>query len=212
MSNKLLVVAIVCFMVGAGCTTPGIHRVAQQNPQPPHAWPKLLAVYMPWFGDRQHMDVGYVSYDPAVLRKQIQQARHMGISGFVVDWYGASAPFSDHNFALLEDWDGGLNVLELMTPGGGRRRGNEMATRQQRLEARLERARARLFEHMAGACVALNARQERLAERRLAKLYDAATEYIELVAELRDRSLSRRTHLRAAGASPSANKVRQQCS
>ena len=103
MSNKLLAVAIVCFTVGAGCTTPGIHRMAQQNPQPPHAWPKLLAVYMPWFGDRQHMDVGYVSYDPAVLRKQIQQARHMGISGFVVDWYGESAPFSDHNFALLEE-------------------------------------------------------------------------------------------------------------
>jgi hypothetical protein len=49
------------------------------------------------------MDVGYVSYDSAVLRKQIQQARHMGISAFVVDWYGESAPFSDHNFALLQE-------------------------------------------------------------------------------------------------------------
>jgi hypothetical protein len=58
---------------------------------------------MPWFGDRQHMDVGYSSYDPAVLRKQIQQARQMGISAFVVDWYGESAPFSDHNFALLQE-------------------------------------------------------------------------------------------------------------
>ena len=103
MSNKLLAVAIVCFMVGAVCTTPGIHRLGQPNPQSPNAWPKLLAVYMPWFGDRQHMDVGYVSYDPAVLRKQIQQARHMGISGFVVDWYGESAPFSDRNFALLQE-------------------------------------------------------------------------------------------------------------
>lgn len=103
MSNKLLVLAILCFMVGVGCTSPGAHRPLQQNLQAPGAWPKLLAVYMPWFGDRVHMDVGYASYDPNILRKQIQQARHMGISAFVVDWYGQSAPFSDHNFAVLEE-------------------------------------------------------------------------------------------------------------
>ena len=40
---------------------------------------------------------------PNVLRRQIQQARHMGISAFVVDWYGDSEPFSDHNFALLQE-------------------------------------------------------------------------------------------------------------
>ncbi len=103
MSNRLLGLAIVCFMVGVGCTSPGIHRALQQNLQAPGSWPKLLAVYMPWFGDRVHLDVGYASYDPNVLQRQIQQARHMGISAFVVDWYGQSAPFSDHNFALLEE-------------------------------------------------------------------------------------------------------------
>ena len=103
LSKKLLAVAIVCFMVGTGCTTPGIRRPLQQNLQAPGSGPKLLAVYMPWFGDRVHMDVGYASYDPAVLRKQIQQARHMGISAFVADWYGQSRPFSDHNFALLQE-------------------------------------------------------------------------------------------------------------
>jgi hypothetical protein len=90
-------------MVGAGCTTPGMHHALQQNLQAPNSWPKTLAVYMPWFGDHVHMDVGYSSYDPAVLRKQIQQARHMGISAFAVDWYGKSNPFSDHNFALLQE-------------------------------------------------------------------------------------------------------------
>lgn len=103
MSKRLLAVAVVCFMVGTGCTTPGMHNVLQQNLQAPNSWPKLLAVYMPWFGDHVHADVGYASYDPAVLRKQIQQAHHMGIAGFVVDWYGKSNPFSDHNFALLEE-------------------------------------------------------------------------------------------------------------
>ena len=74
MSKKLLVVAIVCFMVGTGCTSPGARLVPHQNLQAPNAWPKLLAVYMPWFGNRVHMDVGYVSYDPNVLRHQIEQA------------------------------------------------------------------------------------------------------------------------------------------
>jgi hypothetical protein len=64
--------------------------------------PELLAIYMPWFGDHTHMDVGYSSHNPTVLRKQIEQARGMGISGFVVDWYGDSAPYSDQNFALLQ--------------------------------------------------------------------------------------------------------------
>ena len=103
MSNKVLALAIVCFMAGTGCTTPGMHHPVDRNLQAPNSGPRLLAVYMPWFGDRQHLDVGYASYDPAVLRKQIQQARHIGVSAFVVDWYGEGAPFSDHNFALLQE-------------------------------------------------------------------------------------------------------------
>ncbi|MGA7167949.1 MAG: hypothetical protein WBX08_02280 [Candidatus Sulfotelmatobacter sp.] len=90
------------FMLATGCTTPGAHHILQQNAQAPGLSPKLLAVYMPWFGDHTHMDVGYSSQDPGVLRKQIQQARHMGISAFLVDWYGENNPYSDHNFALQQ--------------------------------------------------------------------------------------------------------------
>jgi hypothetical protein len=91
------------FMLATGCTTPGAHHILQRNAQAPGVAPKLLAVYMPWFGDHNHIDVGYSSQDPAVLRKQIEQARHMGISAFVVDWYGESNAYSDHNFALLQE-------------------------------------------------------------------------------------------------------------
>jgi hypothetical protein len=73
-----------------------------RNGQAPPLSPKLLAVYMPWFGDHSHIDVGYSSEDPGVLRKQIQEAHRIGISAFVVDWYGESKPYSDHNFALLQ--------------------------------------------------------------------------------------------------------------
>src|SRR5579863_806623 len=103
LSNKLLAVAIVCFLVGMGCTTPGMRRPLQQNLQAPDSGPKLLAVYMPWFGDHSHINVGYASSDPPVLRRQIQQAKNMGISAFIVDWYGENQPFSDHNFGLLQE-------------------------------------------------------------------------------------------------------------
>ena len=102
-SKKLLALVIVCFMVSTGCTTSGNHVSLQQNFQAPNSWPKLIAVYMPWFGNRVHMDVGYESSDPAVLRKQIEQARRMSISAFVVDWYGPRDAFADHNFALLQE-------------------------------------------------------------------------------------------------------------
>jgi hypothetical protein len=103
LSKTLLALAVVCFMVGVGCTTPGMHHPLQQNLQAPKSSPELLAVYMPWFGDHVHLNVGYSSDDPAVLRRQIQQAHHMGISAFVVDWYGESQPFNDHNFGLLQE-------------------------------------------------------------------------------------------------------------
>ncbi len=100
-SRALLGFTIACFVVASGCTTPGI-RKAVQDKQAPADGPKVLAVYMPWFGNHTHIDVGYSSEDPGVLRKQIEEARHRGISGFVVDWYGKDQPYSDHNFGLLE--------------------------------------------------------------------------------------------------------------
>ena len=64
--------------------------------------PKILAAYMPWFGDPRHIDVGYSSQDPDVMRRQIDEAVSMGISGFAVDWNGPSHTYTDKNFALLE--------------------------------------------------------------------------------------------------------------
>lgn len=64
--------------------------------------PKVLADYQPWFGDPDHIDVGYSSQDPNVLRKQIESARKMGIYAFVVDWYGSRRPFLDRSTTLLQ--------------------------------------------------------------------------------------------------------------
>jgi hypothetical protein len=46
--------------------------------------------------------VGYSSHDPAVLTSQIRKAKAMGISAFVVDWYGDREPFIDRSYALMQ--------------------------------------------------------------------------------------------------------------
>ena len=63
---------------------------------------RILADYQPWFGSPQHIKVGYSTMDPAVLRKQIERAKQMGIYGFAVDWYGERRPFEDRSYALLQ--------------------------------------------------------------------------------------------------------------
>jgi hypothetical protein len=64
--------------------------------------PVMLAVYEAWFGKGDHIDVGYSSHDPQILNKQIDQAKSMGLYGFVVDWYGTKQPFIDESFALMQ--------------------------------------------------------------------------------------------------------------
>ncbi len=65
--------------------------------------PELLAIYQPWFGSKEHIDVGYSSHDRVVLQRQIEQARNLGIAGFVVNWYGPHKEFMDQSYALLQD-------------------------------------------------------------------------------------------------------------
>ena len=63
----------------------------------------MLAVYEAWFGLPKHISVGYSSIDPQVVRKQILRAKEMGISGFVVDWYGDREPFVDQSYAIVQN-------------------------------------------------------------------------------------------------------------
>jgi hypothetical protein len=82
------------------------HPAATESARPAHRVsagpPRVLAVYEAWFGHPKHISVGYSSHDPDVIRKQIRQAKALGISGFVVDWYGYREPFVDHSYALMQ--------------------------------------------------------------------------------------------------------------
>lgn len=91
-------------LVAIGCSQQNVHKTLKQNiPESAEGLPVVLAVYEPWFGGPDHIDVGYSSHDRVVLDKQLEQARNMGISAFVVDWYGTRHPFLDQTFALLQE-------------------------------------------------------------------------------------------------------------
>jgi hypothetical protein len=64
--------------------------------------PMLLAIYQPWFGNNEHINVGYSCHDPGVLERQIARAKELNIGGFVVNWYGPRKEFEDQSYALLQ--------------------------------------------------------------------------------------------------------------
>src|SRR5215470_4194835 len=94
-------IAGVLFLL-EGCTHNGLRQTLRGPASPPAPPSKMLAVYEPWFGHPRHMDIGYSSQDPLVIRKQIEQAKRLGITGFVVDWYGDREPFLDKSYALVQ--------------------------------------------------------------------------------------------------------------
>jgi hypothetical protein len=102
MMDRYLLSALMLLLQLQGCAHPGLSQEIRQSPAPAKASPQVLAVYEPWFGHPRHISVGYSSQDPAVIRKQIVQAKAMGISGFVVDWYGDREPFIDRSYALIQ--------------------------------------------------------------------------------------------------------------
>src|SRR3984885_8322224 len=100
MDRYQVISALTLVLLLQGCSHPGPKKQAlQQGGRAPGPSPRLLAVYEPWFGHPRHISVGYSSQDPAVLQKQIEQAKSMGISGFVVDWYGDREPLLDHVYS-----------------------------------------------------------------------------------------------------------------
>ena len=59
-------------------------------------------MYEAWFGHPEHMKIDYSSHDRAVIDGQIHHAQAMGISAFVVDWYGDREPFIDRSYSLMQ--------------------------------------------------------------------------------------------------------------
>src|ERR1700679_3972218 len=103
MSRRYQVICALIFVVLLqGCTQPTLRQTLRDGVPVTDAAPQTLAVYEPWFGHPRHISVGYSSQDPVVIRKQIDEAKNFGISGFVVDWYGDREPFIDRSYALIQ--------------------------------------------------------------------------------------------------------------
>lgn len=111
--KKSLIVLLVSTMVAggtAGCASSSMNAMnmtarlaVAQSVELPERWPVLLAAYQAWFGVPGHAEVGYSSVDRVMLEKQIQQAKQMGIAGFVINWYGPAKDFEDRSYSMLQD-------------------------------------------------------------------------------------------------------------
>jgi hypothetical protein len=100
---RAMVALLFLLSLVPGCSHPAATEGARLTNRVSAGPPRALAVYEAWFGHPKHISVGYSSHDPDVIRKQIRQAKALGISGFVVDWYGYREPFVDHSYALMQN-------------------------------------------------------------------------------------------------------------
>ncbi|MGA3091342.1 MAG: hypothetical protein ABSD75_22260 [Terriglobales bacterium] len=89
-------------LIASACHRSGAYRALTQAAEGPVQGAKVVAVYLPWFGDPEHIKVGYSTDDPAVLRRQIAKAEDLGVQAFAVDWYGERRPFLDHSYAMMQ--------------------------------------------------------------------------------------------------------------
>lgn len=102
MKRLFIICGILSLLVPVvGCARPNV-KESLNSIQAPEGSPMLLAIYQPWFGQKDHINVGYSCHDPNVLRQQISKARELNIGGFVVNWYGPRKEFEDESYGLLQ--------------------------------------------------------------------------------------------------------------
>ncbi len=89
-------------LLSHGCSNGGAGQSSRLKYKATGIAPEEIAVYEGWFGHPRHISAGYSSHDPAVIARQIQQAKGLGISAFVVDWYGDREPFIDATYAAVQ--------------------------------------------------------------------------------------------------------------
>ncbi len=62
---------------------------------------EIYAELQPWFGDKRHMEIGYTSWDPAQVEKQLVDMQSRGVTGVVIDWYGPADPTEPTTLAWM---------------------------------------------------------------------------------------------------------------
>lgn len=103
MINSIRIASLLLFLTPHGCLAPGSSHALRLKYGAAGSTPETIALYEAWFGHPKHISVGYSSQNPVEINKQIRQAKAMGISAFVVDWYGDREPFIDRSYALMQE-------------------------------------------------------------------------------------------------------------
>jgi hypothetical protein len=102
MLNRIGIAMLLLSFMPRGCAGHGPIQASQLRYKANGSSPEVIALYEAWFGHPRHISIDYSSHDPAVINRQIQQAKARGISAFVVDWYGDREPFIDRSYALMQ--------------------------------------------------------------------------------------------------------------
>jgi len=84
----------------------------------------VWAHLMVWFGQPNHMNVGYDSADPNQVHKELDDMQSRGIQGAIIDWYGSDATHAHENSAantVMQDAQdrGGFQFAIMEDAGGG---------------------------------------------------------------------------------------------
>jgi hypothetical protein len=102
MLNPALIAVLGLLLFPRGCFSPGSDPLSAPKFPANNGISQRIALYEAWFGHPRHISVGYNSHDSGAIRRQIRLAKAMGISAFVVDWYGSREPFIDQSYAIVQ--------------------------------------------------------------------------------------------------------------
>src|SRR3954471_2483792 len=79
-----------------------VSKVATKSLLYPGATTKIYAHFMPWFGQSNHINVGYASNDAAQVTKQVDDMISRGLQGMIIDWYGPNHTAEDQTTQLMK--------------------------------------------------------------------------------------------------------------
>ena len=86
-----------------GDPAPGnVSKLATANLLYSGATTAVYAQFMPWFGQSNHINVGYSSDDSTQVHNQVTDMLSRGISGAIVDWYGPDAAVENNTTLLVK--------------------------------------------------------------------------------------------------------------
>ena len=102
MLNRISLSLFFFLFAAHGCYAPASDAPVQLKYRATGTSPQVIALYEAWFGHPRHISVGYSSQDPEQIQHQIKAAKKMGITAFVVDWYGDREPFIDRSYAEMQ--------------------------------------------------------------------------------------------------------------